>query len=140
MNTAVNFVFTSEAARILQCSAETVRELHRVGTIRAVILDRGVRVFERGELERVGLDRARKVALIQAKGARPVPARRASVTSRIHTALEAGSLPLSELLARVDAKPETVARMVRRGRSRYEVEIFRRHDGTVMVRLITPSD
>ena len=50
-------VLTTEAARILDVSAETVRHWERVGILPAVKTERGVRLFDRRDVERVARER-----------------------------------------------------------------------------------
>ena len=51
-------VQTSEAARMLDVSAETVRCLERRGRLRALRTRNGVRIFDRPDLERIAKERA----------------------------------------------------------------------------------
>lgn len=57
MSQANDLLFTSEAARILAVSGETVRLWERTGRLRAVKIGAGIRVFERSEIERLAADR-----------------------------------------------------------------------------------
>jgi excisionase family DNA binding protein len=52
-------VTVGEAARILRVSEDTVRRLESKGTLRAARTGSGVRIFDRGEVERVATTRAR---------------------------------------------------------------------------------
>lgn len=54
---ANNLLFTSEAARILSVSGETVRLWERTGRLHARKIGAGIRVFERDEIERLAADR-----------------------------------------------------------------------------------
>lgn len=51
-------VQTGEAARILHVSEETVREYDRRGVLKARRTTRGVRIFEREDVERLRRSRA----------------------------------------------------------------------------------
>jgi excisionase family DNA binding protein len=50
-------LLTSEAARVLGVSPDTVRLWERIGRLPAVKTDRGVRLFNRADVERVRLAR-----------------------------------------------------------------------------------
>ena len=50
-------VLTTEAARILHVSAETIRAWERVGILPAVKTERGVRLFDRRDVERLARER-----------------------------------------------------------------------------------
>jgi excisionase family DNA binding protein len=60
MQPILNLLQTSEAARILEVSAGTVRHLERVGQLRALKTAKGVRLFDRVDVERLALRRATK--------------------------------------------------------------------------------
>lgn len=51
-------VLTSEVARILSCSAETVRNKERAGVLTAIRTPTGVRIFNRLDVERLANQRA----------------------------------------------------------------------------------
>jgi excisionase family DNA binding protein len=55
---SIDPVQTTEAARILDVSAETVRWLERTGRLRALRTRNGVRIFDRLDLERIAKERA----------------------------------------------------------------------------------
>ena len=55
-----NAIFISEAARILALCPETVRTLEKTGRLRAMKIGKGVRLFDRAEVEK--LARARETA------------------------------------------------------------------------------
>jgi len=57
---ARNPVLISEAARILECCADTVRRLEAAGVLRAVRTPSGMRIFERREVEQLAAQRAAK--------------------------------------------------------------------------------
>jgi excisionase family DNA binding protein len=50
-------VLTTEAARILEVSPETVRHWERVGILPALKTERGVRLFDRRDVERLARER-----------------------------------------------------------------------------------
>ena len=50
-------LLTNEAARILGVTPETVRHWERVGRLAAVKTARGVRLFDRHDVERLALER-----------------------------------------------------------------------------------
>jgi excisionase family DNA binding protein len=54
---AIDPVQTTEAARILHVSAETVRSLERTGRLRALRTRNGVRIFDRPDVERIAKER-----------------------------------------------------------------------------------
>ena len=56
-NVSTNLVTTSEAARILRVSEQTIRNLERRGLLQASRLGNGTRVFERTTVERVAISR-----------------------------------------------------------------------------------
>lgn len=58
-----DLVFTSEAARILEVSPETVRLWERAGKLAALRASGGVRLFERSEIEKVAHERATGAAV-----------------------------------------------------------------------------
>ena len=49
----------SDVARVLGCSAETVRNLHRRGELDAMITDSGWRIFLRSDVLRIAAQRRR---------------------------------------------------------------------------------
>ena len=51
-------VLTSEAGRILERSAETVRAMERAGILKAVRTATGVRIFNRADVERLAREKA----------------------------------------------------------------------------------
>ena len=53
-----NFILTSEAAQILHKSAATVRQWERRGLLPAARTDRGVRLFDRRDVEHLARQRA----------------------------------------------------------------------------------
>jgi DNA-binding transcriptional MerR regulator len=53
----VDAVLTSEAARILNVSPQTVRIWERIGRLRAVKAAKGVRVFDRRDVDRLARER-----------------------------------------------------------------------------------
>ena len=55
--TTIDPVLTTEAARILEVSPETVRHWERVGILPAIKTGRGVRLFDRRDVERVARER-----------------------------------------------------------------------------------
>lgn len=58
-----DLVFTSEAARLLEVSPETVRLWERAGKLTALRVSGGVRLFERSEIEKVARERATGAAV-----------------------------------------------------------------------------
>jgi len=58
-----DLVFTSEAARILEVSPETVRLWERAGKLAALRVSGGVRLFERSEIEKVARERTTGAAV-----------------------------------------------------------------------------
>lgn len=52
-----DFILTSEAAQILHRSAATVRQWERRGLLRATKTDRGVRLFDRNDVERLAREK-----------------------------------------------------------------------------------
>jgi len=53
-------VSSFEAAQILQCSADNVRRLARLGRLRPVVWTRAGRLFAKGDVERLARDKQRK--------------------------------------------------------------------------------
>lgn len=51
------WLLTGDVARILEVSAETVRHLNRIGRLPALKTERGVRLFDRRDVERVARER-----------------------------------------------------------------------------------
>ena len=56
-------ILLGETARILEVSQETVRRFEADGRLRAVRTSRGVRVFERSDVERLARERAERKGL-----------------------------------------------------------------------------
>lgn len=54
----LNAVFISEAARILAIAPETVRAWEKTGRLRAVRIGRGIRLFNREDVERIARERS----------------------------------------------------------------------------------
>ena len=50
-------VLTTEAAHILKVSPETIRHWERIGILPAVKTERGVRLFDRRDVERLARER-----------------------------------------------------------------------------------
>ena len=63
-------VLTSEAARILKRSAETVRALERSGVLKAIRTAGGVRVFNLTDVKRLAREREARVRKPQTAGRR----------------------------------------------------------------------
>lgn len=57
MHHVTSYLLTSEVSRLLNVSAQTVRSWERRGLIHAVKTDRGVRVFDRVDVERFAHER-----------------------------------------------------------------------------------
>jgi len=55
-------LLTSEVARILDVSPDTVRHLERTGRLPALKTDRGTRLFNRADVERARVARERRQA------------------------------------------------------------------------------
>ena len=55
--TIIDPVLTTEAARILEVSPETVRHWERVGILPALKTERGVRLFDRRDVLRLARER-----------------------------------------------------------------------------------
>ena len=53
-----NTIFISEAARILALCPETLRKLEKNGRLRTVKIGRGVRLFDREDVERLARERS----------------------------------------------------------------------------------
>src|SRR5262245_41230973 len=58
----------TDAARLAECAAETIRDNERRGRIKALKTVRGVRVFTRSEVERFKAARAARVERRQRRG------------------------------------------------------------------------
>lgn len=56
-NVAIDPVLTTEAARLLRVSAETIRLWERQGRLPAIKTERGVRLFDRRDVERLARER-----------------------------------------------------------------------------------
>ena len=57
MNDNIDPILTTEAARILHVSAETIRLWERRGRLPALKTERGVRLFDRRDVERLARER-----------------------------------------------------------------------------------
>lgn len=57
MPQTIDPLLTSEVARILEVSSETVRVWERLGRLPALKTGRGVRLFDRGDVERLAAER-----------------------------------------------------------------------------------
>ena len=55
--TLTDAVFVSEASRILSLSCDTVRAWEKTGRLRAVRVGKGIRLFDRRDLERIAQER-----------------------------------------------------------------------------------
>ena len=55
--TTLDPVLTTEAARILKVSPETIRHWERIGILPALKTERGVRLFDRRDVERLARER-----------------------------------------------------------------------------------
>lgn len=84
-------ILTTEAARILHVSAETIRHWERVGKLPATKTAGGVRLFERRDVERLARERRAR----QFDGQRtPASARSLSMTSSIAVTVVEGAAPM----------------------------------------------
>ena len=54
------FLMTSDASKILEVSADTVRLYERTGKLAAIKTQSGVRLFKKQDVDRLARDRARK--------------------------------------------------------------------------------
>ena len=54
---AQNLIMTSDASKILDVSAERVRQLERAGDLHAIKTPKGMRLFKREEVERLAESR-----------------------------------------------------------------------------------
>ena len=63
METETTLILTGEASRILNVVPDTVRHLERTGRLRAVKTSRGVRLFDRSDVERLARERAAATAV-----------------------------------------------------------------------------
>lgn len=59
-HTPIDPVLTTEAARICEVAPETIRQWERLGKLPALKTERGVRLFDRQDVERLARDRANK--------------------------------------------------------------------------------
>lgn len=55
----MSLISTQDAARILNVSSETVRNLERRGLLSAIKTPRGIRIFDRSDVEKLAVKRAR---------------------------------------------------------------------------------
>lgn len=53
----VEYLQTSDAARVLNCSKATVRNLHAAGRLHPLVSTRGIRLFPISEVERLATER-----------------------------------------------------------------------------------
>ena len=58
MQASTDLLLTGEAARVLDVSADTIRLWERTGRLPAVKTARGVRLFDRRDIERLARERA----------------------------------------------------------------------------------
>jgi predicted site-specific integrase-resolvase len=68
----LDLILTAEAARIAHVASETIRLWERQGRLSAIKTSRGVRLFDRADVERLARERA--VAVLRAERATEVPA------------------------------------------------------------------
>lgn len=72
---ASDFLLTGDVARILQVSAETVRLWERIGRLHALKTDRGVRLFDRRDVEALASARRARRSIMSSHGLAPTEAR-----------------------------------------------------------------
>jgi excisionase family DNA binding protein len=60
-------LLTSDVARILDCTPDYVRQLERAGQLHAAKTEGGVRLFDRGDVERFARERANRIEIRSAR-------------------------------------------------------------------------